>query len=266
MQAHPSSAAVSGGAPGANGAARDREDSRVFALLWQVQMSHLCHQLHQKVNAIFRIPPPGNVADVAEAAFRSRARLWELLLLLGDVRRRGTTRGVPRGAPAAWVRRGAALGRALDEFVLLAGTLVDEEDSTRAAYARPLVEDVLLWTRRQFPPQRELNPSPPVQPRRDVAKSLLSAPAPDALRCPTVPARRIAFQVFRSRAMTLAAWHEQYFDLVTELGDDAASANEAVFFFAVYELIHCGFMRKVMSARRNEEAYEKVAIVWGSGR
>ena len=109
---------------------------------------------------------------------------------------------------------------------------------------------------------------PSVQPRRGVAKAL-TQPLPEALaQCSLAHASQIAFQVFQSRVLTLADWHERYFDAVGDLDENDAgvSSHEAAFFFAVYELVHLGFVRKLATARRKEEAYEKISMVWASGR
>ena len=170
-------------------------------------------------------------------------------------------------ASVASSHRSVSLCRKLNELIILVGTFASEEESNPST-ARALVENIMMWASDQFSMQITLEESPTVQPRREVAKSL-SLPAPDALMdCSLVYARRIAFQVFQSRVMTLADWHEQYFDIVADQdgGDLGVSSNEAAFFFVVYELIHCGFVRRLTTGRRKEEAYEKVAIVWGSGR
>lgn len=44
------------------------------------------------------------------------------------------------------------------------------------------------------------------------------------------------------------------------------NSSEVAFFFALYELEHMGFVRKLVTGKRSEETYEKIAIVWGSGR
>ncbi len=64
--------------------------------------------------------------------------------------------------------------------------------------------------------------------------------------------------------MTLSDWYNKYFEVVTEKGGE--NSSEVAFFFAVYELAQMGFVRKVVTGRRSEETYEKIAIVWGSGR
>jgi hypothetical protein len=70
---------------------------------------------------------------------------------------------------------------------------------------------------------------------------------PNALTpCSLAHACRIAFRVFQSRVLSLAEWHEKYFDVVIDQdGQEAGTrnTNEAAFFFAVYELVHIGFVR-----------------------
>eukprot|EP00581_Thalassiosira_minuscula_P018207 CAMPEP_0183716596 /NCGR_PEP_ID=MMETSP0737-20130205/10450_1 /TAXON_ID=385413 /ORGANISM="Thalassiosira miniscula, Strain CCMP1093" /LENGTH=878 /DNA_ID=CAMNT_0025945889 /DNA_START=12 /DNA_END=2648 /DNA_ORIENTATION=- len=246
----------------------DREDGRIFELFHKMQSSYLYHQFCQRLHFIFHLSPLGKIEDTSASEFHSKSRMQELLVLLGTVRKRVT---LWNEAPFALFYPLAMPCKKLNEFIILVGKFAMEEEPN-ASMARALVNDIMTWATEQFTTPTTLEEYPTVQPRRAIAKALSSMP-PDALaNCPLSNARRVAFQVFQSRVITLADWHERYFDAVMnnqENGHDlggAAASNEAAFFFAVYELIHCGFVRKLTTARRKEEAYEKIAIVWGSGR
>jgi hypothetical protein len=106
----------------------------------------------------------------------------------------------------------------------------------------------------------QLPTSPAVQPRHDIAKAL-SGHLPRAVNNSFVHAMRIAFQCFDCRIQTISKWYEKYFNIVTNHPE--ISSNESIFFVAVQELVHCGFIRKLTSARRKDDAYEKIAMVWG---
>eukprot|EP00585_Thalassiosira_rotula_P015018 CAMPEP_0196186200 /NCGR_PEP_ID=MMETSP0911-20130528/37844_1 /TAXON_ID=49265 /ORGANISM="Thalassiosira rotula, Strain GSO102" /LENGTH=269 /DNA_ID=CAMNT_0041456933 /DNA_START=57 /DNA_END=866 /DNA_ORIENTATION=- len=251
-----------------------KHDGHIFDLFWKMQTSYLCHQFCQRINDIFNISALGKIGQASGSEFHMRSRMRNLLLLLGDVRTRVATWEESSGIDAASSRRSASLRTKLNEFIILVGTFASEEESI-ASTARALVESIVGWAGEHLSMQKfTLEETPTVQPRRDVAKSLYFPAAQDAALAnrSLAHARSVAFRVFRSRVMTLADWHERYFDAVNDedrngLGAvDDVSCNEAAFFFAVYELAHCGFVKKLTAGRRKEEAYEKVAIVWGSGR
>lgn len=231
-------------------------------LLWRMQLSCLSHQICQRLNNIFNICPLAEIGRVAGTEFCTNANMRELLLLLGKVRRKVATW---KYAPSDL---SASLCQKLNEWIILAGEFAAGESSSNVSMARSLFENILAWACSNMSARIKLETSAAVQPRRDVAKALCT-PMPDALMpCSLAHACRIAFQVFRSRVMSLSEWHEKYFDVVMDQdGQEAGSrnSNEAAFFFAVYELVHMGFVRKLVTGKRKEDAYEKVAIIWGNG-
>ncbi len=90
------------------------------------------------------------------------------------------------------------------------------ESSSNVAMARALVENIMAWASENLAAQMKLEVSHAVQPRRDVAKALCT-PMPNALTpCSLAHACCIAFRVFQSRVMSLAEWHEKYFDVVID--------------------------------------------------
>lgn len=255
-------------APAAPSTAKQEEkcDSHILDLYRKMQVTYLCHQLCQRIHVIFDVPFSGKIGHAPSSKFCSGTRLKELLLLLGDVRRRVATW---REISAAWSKQSAStasLYDKLNEYIVLVGTLASEEGPDPST-SRALIEEVAGWAARQFPARTKPGESPPVQPRRDVARSLYHPPPAALADCPLLRARSVAFRVFETRVMTLADWRGRYLAAVAEReGKDATGVNnEKAFFFAVSELVHCGFMRKLATGKR-QEAYEKVAIVWGSGR
>jgi hypothetical protein len=237
-------------------------DGHISDLLWRIQMSYLSHQICQRVNNIFNLSPLAEIGRVAGAEFSTNAHMRDLLLLLCNVRRKVAT--WKDSSPD----RSASLCRKLNEWIVLVGKFVLGESSSDVAMARALVENIMAWASGNLAARMKLEVSHAVQPRRDVAKALC-APMPNAFApCSLAHACRIAFRVFQSRVMSLAEWHEKYFDVVIDHGGQEAgtrNTNEAAFFFAVYELVHMGFVRKLITGKRKEEAYEKMAIIWGNG-
>ncbi len=189
-----------------------------------------------------------------------RSRMLELLRILGNVRRKFI----------AWsdelTKCTTCFQNQLNEFIILIGNFASI-DEPNIALARTLVDNILTWARQNMLMQITVDDATIVQPRRDVAITLLSA-APHALeKCPHAHARQIAFGVFQSRLMTLADWHEKYFNAITTSNDQAndSFSNDA-FFFATYELVHMGLVKKLSTGKRKEKTYEKIAIIWGNGR
>jgi len=239
----------------------------IFDLFWKMQISYLCHQICQRINVIFNLSPLGNTGQAA-FEFHLSSRMHELLLLLGNVRDKVTTR---KDASAASSDRSVSLCNKMSEFIILVGALAFEEDPSalNSSMAKALVENILAWASEQFSMQMTLEDASPVQPRREVAKALhLPTPYAAPIHGSLSHASQVAFQVFQSRVMTLADWHEKYFDVVADQDghDGGVSSHESAFFFAVYELVHCGFVRKLLTGSRREDAYEKLAIIWGNGR
>ena len=238
----------------------DQKDGHIFDLFWKMQTSYLCHQVLQRISTIFNISPLEKIGQVTGPELYSSLRMHELLLLISTARDKAVAWNDANPAPS---KQSLSLCNKLSEFMILAGNSTDVPMRSKA-----LVENIVAWAGGQFSFQVTLEEDSPVQPRRDVAKAL-SLPTPNALRCnPLSHASRIAFQVFQTRVMALVDWHEKYFDIVANQDgqDVGAPTNEASFFFAVYELVHCGFVRKLTTGRRKEESYEKVAIIWGNGQ
>jgi hypothetical protein len=238
---------------------KDQKDGYIIDLFRKVQQFYLCHQMCQRINTIFNLSPIGGVVMFAELHMTSRMR--ELLLLLGNVRRKIMT----------WsddsTKCTASLQKDLNEFIILVGKFVSNDESD-VALSRALVYQIMIWARQNITIEIAVDDTPLVQPRRDVATTLFTI-APQSLeQCPLAHARRIAFGVFQSRVMTLADWHEKYFDVIATSNDptNGSYSNEAAFFFAVYELVHMGFVKKLSIGKRKEEAYEKISIIWGNGR
>ena len=244
-----------------------KDDGRIFDLFWKIQISYLCHQICQQINIIFHLSPLAEIGATAISEFQIRSRINNLLILLRDTREK----------VASWIDASTKqsdnfmLCKKLNEYIILTGqftSLDDEESSSKAppaTMARSLVENIMTWASDCISIQITSQDSLPVQPRRDVAKALCRPLPNDLMHCTLAHSSRIAFQVLESRTTALSVWHERYFDVVTEQ-EDGMYSNEAAFFFAVYELVHLGFVRKLPAYRRKEEAYEKVGIMWSNGR
>jgi hypothetical protein len=238
----------------------DQNDGHICDMFRKMQTLYLSHQICQRINTIFNLSPVGGIVIFSELHMRSR--MHELLCLLGNVRRKFK----------AWsdklTKCTACLQQQLNEFIILIGNFASIDESN-LSLARTLVDNILTWARHNMSMQITVDDATIVQPRRDVAITFLSA-APHALeKCPLAHARQIAFGVFQSRVMTLADWHEKYFDAITTSTNDQVNdscSNETAFFFAVYELVHMGFVKRLSTGKRKEESYEKIAIIWGNGR
>ncbi|KAL3769525.1 hypothetical protein ACHAWO_011038 [Cyclotella atomus] len=155
-----------------------------------------------------------------------------------------------------------SLLKQLNGYIILVGEALSKElDSD---IRKSLLEDVKYWIVSTCQAQQielpELLVSATAQPRKDIVKAFSSA-IPTSLNNSLTHALRISFQCFDTRILTLSKWYEKYFDIVTNHPD--ISSNESLFFLAIQELVYCGFIRKLTSARRKDEAYEKIAVVWG---
>jgi hypothetical protein len=237
-------------------------DGHISELFWRMQLSYLSHQICQRVNTIFNLSPLAEIGIVTGAEFSANAHMRELLRLLGNLRCRVITwNGTPPDGSASLCRK-------LNEWIILAGKFALSEASSNVSMSRALVGNIMQWASANMTVRIKLDLSAAVQPRRDVAKALYT-PMPDALKpCSLANACRIAFRVFQSRVISLSEWHEKYFDAVIDQDGQefgTRNSNEAAFFFAVYELVHLGFVRKLMTGKRKEDAYEKIAIIWGNG-
>ncbi len=257
---HASSMASSSGKKSAKNKQEDKKDGHIVDLFQKIQISYFCHQLLQKIYTIFDLTPFREVRLSTLTRGDVSQRVPKLIYFLQSARQ--------RFASGETFEDSISILTKLDEYIILLGECANEaEEESVNQMAKLLVEDIIHWVEDCFPLQIVLSdPLPPsIQPRRDVAKALVS-PLPKELskHCLSY-ATRIAFQVFQSRVMTLSDWYNRYFEVVTQSGT-TTNSREAAFFFAVYELIHLGFVRKVMTGRRSEETYEKIAMVWGSGR
>jgi hypothetical protein len=237
-------------------------DGRISDLFWRMLLSYLSHQISQRVNNIFNLSPLAEIGIMTGAEFSVNAHMRELLRLLGNLRCKVVTwSGTPPDGSVSLCRK-------LNEWIILAGKFALSEASSNVSMARALVGNIMQWASANMAVRMKLEVSAAVQPRRDVSKALYS-PMPDALKpCSLANACRIAFRVFQSRVMSLSEWHEKYFDAVIDQDGQefgTSNSNEAAFFFAVYELVHMGFVRKLVTGKRKEDAYEKIAIIWGNG-
>jgi hypothetical protein len=237
----------------------EQKDGHIIDLFRKVQTIYLCHQMCQKINEIFNLCPLGGIVASSELCMSPLMR--ELLLLLRNVRRK----------VMSWSDKStscsASLRKKLNEFIILTGRFASNEESD-ISLARTFIDHLMSWARQKMSLQLAVGETPLVQPRREVATALHSTQHDTCMQCPLAHARRIAFGVFQSRVMMLADWHEKYFDAVAASDEHAngSYSNEAAFFFAVYELVHMGFVRKMSTGKRKEDAYEKIAIIWGNGR
>jgi len=151
----------------------------------------------------------------------------------------------------------------INEYIILVGETLNDKDIDRDIM-KILLEDMKDWAITICTSQQielpELTPIRASQPRKDVVKAF-SAPIPSSVNNSIVHAMRVAFQCFDCRILTLSKWYNNYFEIVTNHPE--INSNECVFFLAIQELVHCGFIRKLTSGRRKEDAYEKIAMVWG---
>lgn len=234
----------------------EKKDGHVVDLLRKIQVSYVCHQLLQKIYTTFDLTPVREARLSSLAKRDLRVRLPKLIYTLQDARQK---------LSAQDANDSAVMQTKLDEYIILLSHITEEEEVGNQM-ANVLLEDIIYWVEGNFPLQIVLGePFPPsTQPRRDVARALVLPPPKAVSKQCLSRATRTAFQVFQSRVMTLSDWYNKYFEVVTESKDE--NSSEVAFFFAVYELVHMGFVRKVVTGRRSEETYEKIAIVWGSGR
>lgn len=65
--------------------------------------------------------------------------------------------------------------------------------------------------------------------------------------------------------MTLSDWYGRYFDIVANQNQStsSASANESVFFLAVHELVHCGFIRKIVGGEGERNHMKRLLLLGG---
>ncbi len=257
IQQASSSSSSSGGKKSAN-KNEEKKDGHVVDLFRKIQISYVCHQLLQEIHTIFELSPFQEARLSKLAQSNLRVKVPKLIHILHSARQK---------LAAQDTKDLAVMQTKLDEYIILLSHIIQEDDDEpNNQMTKALLEDIIYWVEESFPLQIVLGePFPPaIQPRRDVARALVSPPPKAVSKHCLSQATRTAFQVFQSRVMTLSDWYNKYFEVVTESG--AENSSEVAFFFALYELEHMGFVRKVVTGRRSEETYEKIAIVWGSGR
>lgn len=183
----------------------------------------------------------------------------DLLHLLGNARRKITTWNcIPPS------HRSLTFCNKINEWIILVSKLTSggEAASSNISMARALVDNILAWTSANFESQMKLDVSLTAQPRRDIAKAICALMPKALTSCSLGHATRCAFGVFQSRLLSLTEWYELYSDM---MNDQDVQNKMETFLFAVYELVHLGFVRKLLTGKRGGEAYEKTAIIWGKG-
>lgn len=248
-----------------------KDDGFVFELVQKMRNATLHRQLCQRICNKFELAPHSKVVRGGTAELGKSDMKWLLGMLCQLQERLIYSKSSYELAHCTIPPSEYSIGVKTNEYIILAGHLASNKtlnpDTTKA-----FVEDILEWFGSALSwlenDVGSMAVSPTVQPRRDVAKRLILHPPSGIRQCSLVQARRLAFHVFQSRVMTLSDWYGRYFDIVANQNQStsSASANESVFFLAVHELVHCGFIRKIVGGGRREESYEKVAIAWGSGR
>jgi hypothetical protein len=233
--------------------------SHILDLFDRIYISYLSQQIYQRIQSIFKLSPLTDIMVRVSTTTTSVHGMRDLLCLLGNVRHKITTwKYIPPSS-----HRSQNFCNKLNEWIILAGKLAsDDAVSSSISMARALVDNVLAWTRANFASDMKLDVSLTAQPRRDVAKAICTL-MPEALTpCSLGHATRCAFGVFQSRLLSLTEWYELYSDV---MNDQDGQNKIETFLFAVYELVHLGFVRKIVTGKRGGEAYEKTAIIWGKG-
>lgn len=234
----------------------ERKDGHVVDLFRKIQISYVCHQLLQEIYTIFELTPFQEARLSTLAQSNLRFKVPKLIHSFHSARQKLTSLDS---------KNSAVMQTKLDEYIILLSHII-QEDEPNKQMTKALVEDIMYWVGECFPLQIVLGETFPAstQPRRDVARALVLPPPKAVSKHVLSQATRTAFQVFQSRVMTLSDWYNKYFEVVTESRSE--NSSEVAFFFALYELEHMGFVRKLVTGKRSEETYEKIAIVWGSGR
>ncbi|KAL7471197.1 hypothetical protein ACHAXS_011515 [Conticribra weissflogii] len=260
----------------------DQGYSYIHDSLMRMRTSMLYSYFHKKLRTLLLVNP--SPSDEARHAFPSRFEwkvvpkesIREIIMLLRDVRHdiacekdyHPSIRDVALELQSSMTMR-------LNKFVILLGNLASSKEPNADTW-KAVMERLIRWVDETFAWQgfKECASfvSPEAQPRRDVAVDLYRPPP--IASCPLAQARRLAFRVLQSRRVTLSEWYDEYYkivsgdekDVAVAVAAEGASPHESAFFFAIAELVHCGIVRKVAGGRRNEDMYEKVAIVWGLGR
>lgn len=235
--------------------------------LWRTSLFSICHQLRQKINNVFNLSPSVNIKDVNIIQFHLHSRMRQLLSVFANVRQKFALQRCE--LDLILDSKYKEFAKSINEYIIMLGNFAfSNQSASFPNVPRDLIADVISWTEDYFTLQVKLERDLPVQPRRDIARSFVTLPPVAPETSFLAHARPVAFQEFQSRVTTLAEWHGRYFDTVAGQADlrDSSISNEAAFFFAVHELVQCGFIRKQSLTRRKELMYEKVAMLWGSGR
>jgi len=235
-----------------------KNNRHVLDLFESIYISYLSQQIYQRIHNIFNLSPLTNIM-VRVSTTASVHGMRDLLHLLGNARRKITTWNcIPPS------HRSLTFCNKINEWIILVSKLTSggEAASSNISMARALVDNILAWTSANFESQMKLDVSLTAQPRRDIAKAICALMPKALTSCSLGHATRCAFGVFQSRLLSLTEWYELYSDM---MNDQDVQNKMETFLFAVYELVHLGFVRKLLTGKRGGEAYEKTAIIWGKG-
>ena len=236
-----------------------KNNRHVLDLFESIYISYLSQQIYQRIHNIFNLSPLTNIMVVRVSTTASVHGMRDLLHLLGNARRKITTWNcIPPS------HRSLTFCNKINEWIILVSKLTSggEAASSNISMARALVDNILAWTSANFESQMKLDVSLTAQPRRDIAKAICALMSKSLTSCSLGHATRCAFGVFQSRLLSLTEWYELYSDM---MNDQDVQNKMETFLFAVYELVHLGFVRKLLTGKRGGEAYEKTAIIWGKG-
>lgn len=236
-----------------------KNNRHVLDLFESIYISYLSQQIYQRIHNIFNLSPLTNIMVVRVSTTASVHGMRDLLHLLGNARRKITTWNcIPPS------HRSLTFCNKINEWIILVSKLTSggEAASSNISMARALVDNILAWTCANFESQMKLDVSLTAQPRRDIAKAICALMPKALTSCSLGHATRCAFGVFQSRLLSLTEWYELYSDM---MNDQDVQNKMETFLFAVYELVHLGFVRKLLTGKRGGEAYEKTAIIWGKG-
>lgn len=237
-----------------------KNNRHVLDLFESVYISYLSQQIYQRIHNIFNLSPLTNIM-VRVSTTASVHGMRDLLHLLGNARRKITTWNC---TPPS--HRSLTFCNKINEWIILVSKLTSSEgeaaSSSNISMARALVDNILAWASTNFESRMKLDLSLTAQPRRDIAKAICALMPKALTSCSLGHAARCAFGVFQSRLLSLTEWYELYSDM---MNDQDVQNKMETFLFAVYELVHLGFVRKLLTGKRGGDAYEKTAIIWGKG-
>eukprot|EP00979_Chaetoceros_neogracilis_P007989 scaffold1744_cov237-Chaetoceros_neogracile.AAC.1 len=103
-------------------------------------------------------------------------------------------------------------------------------------------------------------PSLTVEPRRSMASAISM---PESLDGDCSFDLSVAFHIMHGRVILVNTWFEQFTEKVLCYEEEDVATEEILhrFAFAVYQLMHCGF---IVRSRRKDDAFEKAAMIWAS--